>query len=321
MEMLRSISPQTVRSHPYGADRRVEETYASATGQPVDRFTAGQGTSEFIWHMSRVLRDAVVGLPLPAYTEYLRAFPWARRFGSGASTHHTEILDDAMSASKAVIISNPHNPTGQLLPRDELIEVASRHPASTLIVDESYIDFLASPNDASLIGADLENIAVLRSPSKFYGLAGLRSGVLWSLSSMSTVIRQNRMNWPVSAIAADALACALDDKEWAIQTRSQLNRDSKWLVHQLKREGLNPVQGHMHFRLLTGSQDMITKLVEITTQYNIRIRELLPAHGVGTPAVRLSAPMHTKRGTLSRALTAFRNAHPVDAISFTEESI
>jgi histidinol-phosphate/aromatic aminotransferase/cobyric acid decarboxylase-like protein len=308
MKMLRNISPRNVRSHPYGADHRVEELYASTTGQPKNRFTAGQGTSEFIWHLSRTLQEGAVGLPLPAYTEYLRAFPNARRYGSGASSHPIEILDNAMSVNRAVIISNPHNPTGQILPRDDLIEVASRHPASTLIVDESYIDFLAKPSDVTLIGVDLENAAVLRSPSKFYGLAGLRSGVLWSPSNISAIVRENRMNWPVSAVAADALACALGDEKWTNLARTQLAEDSKWLVHELEQSELNIVQGHMHFRLLTGSQRMITKLVEITTQFNVRVRELQPAHGVGLPAVRISAPTRTERGTLSRALAAFMGA-------------
>jgi|ERR1700678_703 histidinol-phosphate/aromatic aminotransferase/cobyric acid decarboxylase-like protein len=304
MEMLRTISPRVVRSHPYGADRRVEETYASTTSQPTHTFTAGQGTSEFIWHLSRVLQDDVVCLPLPAYTEYLHAFPNARRISSGASTHQIETLDDAMTVGRAVIISNPHNPTGQILSRDNLIGVASGHPTSTLVVDESYIDFLANPNDVTLIGAELENIVVLRSPSKFYGLAGLRSGVLWSLSGIHTVIRKSRMNWPVSAIAADALACAVNDEDWAFQTRIQLDENTRWLVQELQRNGFSPVEGNMHFRLLTGSQRLITTLIDITEQYNVRIRELLPAHGVGAPAVRVSSPIHTERGILSRALTA-----------------
>ncbi len=90
------------------------------TGQPADEFAAGRGTSDLIWSLARHLDGKTTGLPMPAYTEFRRAFPQARPFGGGASTHPASVLDEAMQACDAVIVSNPHNPTGQVIERADL---------------------------------------------------------------------------------------------------------------------------------------------------------------------------------------------------------
>jgi histidinol-phosphate/aromatic aminotransferase/cobyric acid decarboxylase-like protein len=57
--------------------------------------------------------------------------------------------------------------------------VAAEHSRSTLVVDESYINFTPDPIGMSVIGCDQPNIVVLRSTSKFYGIAAVRAGVAW----------------------------------------------------------------------------------------------------------------------------------------------
>ena len=128
MEALRSLPPEAIRAHPYQAAGDVEAAYAAYLGQPAGQLVAGRGTSDLIWTLARHLDGKTTGLPLPAYTEFRQAFPRARTFGGGPSTHPLEILDTAMRACDAVIISNPHNPTGQLLHPGDLAGIARRHP-------------------------------------------------------------------------------------------------------------------------------------------------------------------------------------------------
>ena len=156
-----------------------------------------------------------------------------------------------MQACDTVIMSNPHNPTGQVIPRADLNEIAARHPGSLLVADESYIDFLADPAPVTLIGCGLPNVIVLRSPSKFFGLAGARSGVAWSAHPLPASLRSDRTSWPVSAFAAPALTTALADTPgrpapgncWPTTPRGS---------PALSGCGLEITPGALHFRLLTG---------------------------------------------------------------------
>ena len=102
-------------------------------------------------------------------------------------------------------------------------------PRRLLVVDESYIDFLADPAPITLIGCGLGNVIVLRSPSKFFGLAGVRSGAAWSLHPLPASGGRSRTSWPVSAFAATALQTALADSSWAASTRQLLAGDAAWL--------------------------------------------------------------------------------------------
>ena len=67
-----------------GRRRTSRRPTRSYTGQPAGEFAAGRGTSDLIWSLARHLDGKTTGLPLPAYTEFRRAFPQARPFGGGA---------------------------------------------------------------------------------------------------------------------------------------------------------------------------------------------------------------------------------------------
>jgi histidinol-phosphate/aromatic aminotransferase/cobyric acid decarboxylase-like protein len=302
METLRSLPPDAIRTHPYQAAGDVEASYAAYLGQPAGQLVAGRGTSDLIWTLARHLDGKTTGLPLPAYTEFRQAFPLARTFRGGPSTHPLDVLDTAMQACDAVIISNPHNPTGQVLQRGDLADIARRHPACILVADESYMDFLPGHAAMTLTGCDLGNVIVLRSPSKFFGLAGARSGVAWSQYPPRARWRDQRTSWPVSAFAATALKTALADTSWAVTARQSLAGDVRWLERAIAGSGLRITPGRLHFRLLTGSAADVTRFAASLESRGIAVRVLEEAYGAGTPAVRITSPRRQDRHKLAAAL-------------------
>jgi histidinol-phosphate/aromatic aminotransferase/cobyric acid decarboxylase-like protein len=303
LEALRNMPEDAVRMHPYAAAGDVESAYAQYTGQPAAEFVAGRGTSDLIWSLAWHLGGKTVGLPLPSYTEFRQAFPQAQPFGGGPTTHTIDVLDDAMTACDVIIMSNPHNPTGQVIHQDDLAGVARRHPGSVLVVDESYIDFLAGHAAITLVGCGLGNVIVLRSPSKFFGLAGVRSGVAWSLHPLREQWRRKRTNWPVSAFAATALQAALAESSWAATARQTLARDVAWLETALAAPGLDITPGLLHFRLLTGSPTDVIQFADSLESSGIAVRVLEDAYGVGKPAVRIASPHNQHKWRLAAALT------------------
>ena len=79
----------------------------SISASPPPSSPRAAGASDLIWLQARQLDGKTAGLPLPGYTEFRRAFPRARPFGGGPSTHPAEVLDEAMRACDVVIVSNP----------------------------------------------------------------------------------------------------------------------------------------------------------------------------------------------------------------------
>ena len=303
MAALRNLPESLVRLHPYEAASQVEQAYARYFSQPVDEFVSGRGASDLIWWLSQSFGDASIGLPMPTYTEFLRAFPQARALGGGPSTHTLEVIEDAMRTNDVVVLSNPHNPTGQVIRRDGLAGIARQYHLATLVVDESYIDFLPDGSDVTLIGCDLDNVVVLRSPSKFFGLAGLRSGAAWLRSAaLRMQLRTRRGTWPVSALAAEALTCALGERSWIADVRRLLADDAGWLDESLAHAALDIAPGLLHFRLATGPAHEVAAFAGSLESSGILVRVLDGAHGVGRPAVRISAPARPDRPVLAAAL-------------------
>src|SRR5215213_6926710 len=137
---LHSMAGNDIVVHPYAARDELRALYAWTLGLDERDLLAGRGTSEFIWGLARNVDHATVAVPLPGYTDYLKAFPGRGFTMAGEQVPSLEQLDAALDVARFVIVSNPHNPTGALLPAAGILEVAGRHPRATLVVDESYVD-------------------------------------------------------------------------------------------------------------------------------------------------------------------------------------
>ena len=306
-ELLRDgVDPRDLQIHPYGAAERMEAAYARHLGVPASQLVAGRGTTEFIWALSRELPHAAVAVPLPGYTDYLKAFP-GRGF-AGEQVPTVEHIEAALASASLVILSNPHNPSGVTLDPAELIEVARRHPDAILVVDESYVDFVPDPAAASVVGADVANIVVLRSPSKFWGIAATRVGVAWCADRQRLCsLLGRRETWPISGLDVAVAEAAMTSVEWAERCRLDLARDAAWLADAL-RELPGTLVEHdvaVHYRcLITEHAD---ELAARMACHGVGVRVLGRAHGVDPGALRVLAPLPHQRELAARAVAAARD--------------
>jgi histidinol-phosphate aminotransferase len=117
------------------------------------------------------------------------------------------VLDRCTAAVKLVFLCSPNNPSGNLLDEEAILRIARRLLGRALVVvDEAYIEFSGRPSLARLV-PELPNLAVLRTLSKAYGLAGARCG---SLIADPNVIALLRKIIPPYAIPQLTLEAVLD---------------------------------------------------------------------------------------------------------------
>ncbi|MFB6130797.1 MAG: histidinol-phosphate transaminase [Salinigranum sp.] len=124
-----------------------------------------------------------------------------------------ETVLDAYEGERIVYLTTPHNPTGSEFDRADVVELAERVDDRTLlVVDEAYLEFSGSPSAIGLLG-EFDNVAVTRTFSKAYGLAGLRIG--WAAVPESWADAYARVNTPfaTSEVALRAALAALDDED------------------------------------------------------------------------------------------------------------
>ncbi|MCW2778883.1 MAG: pat [Frankiales bacterium] len=126
---------------------------------------------------------------------------------------------DAMAAAvtdrtRLVLLCTPNNPTGPALQEADVVAFLERVPRDVLVVlDEAYAEFVTEPGavDGTRLLADHPNLAVLRSFSKAYGLAGLRVGFCLTASpEVGAALRQVQVPFAVSLPAQVAALASLD---------------------------------------------------------------------------------------------------------------
>lgn len=218
-------------------------------GVPVECITLGNGSNEILSLLTGTFLAAGVEA---VYSQFCFAiFPllvqasgaqgrFARAYSSRESMPFGHrpggLLEQVTSRTRLVYIANPNNPTGTWVGEAPLLDFLEALPRTTLaVVDEAYFEYSREWGcpDASLWLPRLPNLVVVRTFSKAYGLAGLRTG--YCLSHPEVAERLNRVRQPfnVSSIAQAAALAALDDVEHLERT-VRLNRDGQ---RQL-REGL-----------------------------------------------------------------------------------
>ncbi len=127
--------------------------------------------------------------------------------------HDLDVMADAVTGrTRLVLVCTPNNPTGPAVRRGELERFLDRVPRDTLVViDEAYREFVRDPEVPD--GLDLyrqrPNVAVLRTFSKAYGLAGLRVGYAVAHDPVADALRKTAVPFGVSGLAQEAAVASL----------------------------------------------------------------------------------------------------------------
>ncbi|MFP1626065.1 histidinol-phosphate transaminase [Streptomyces sp. 5K101] len=132
---------------------------------------------------------------------------------TAGEVHDLDAMADAITdRTRLIFVCNPNNPTGTVVRRAELERFLDRVPSDVLVVlDEAYREFIrdADVPDGIEIYRDRPNVAVLRTFSKAYGLAGLRVGFAIAHEPVAAALRKTAVPFGVSQLAQDAAVASL----------------------------------------------------------------------------------------------------------------
>ncbi|SDQ88913.1 histidinol-phosphate transaminase [Quadrisphaera sp. DSM 44207] len=136
--------------------------------------------------------------------------------GAGGRHDLRAMADAVTERTRLVIVCSPNNPTGPAVGADELEELLDRVPDDVLVLlDEAYAEFVRDPAAADGLRAyrHRPNLAVLRTFSKAYGLAGLRVGYAVAHPPVAEALRKTAVPFGVSSIASLAAVASLAVRE------------------------------------------------------------------------------------------------------------
>lgn len=161
-------------------------------------------------------------LPRIGYSEHMRA--WQKQSMDMDFYTHEPSLEQLTQCDVCVLI-NPNNPSTHLVPQDVLLNMAAQlnKHSGILIVDEAFMD---SQPQHSVIQNRADNVIVLRSLGKFFGLAGLRMGSVMASTQVLTLLQSHLPPWALSHPARFIAQHALSHTSWIYETRQWLAQQS-----------------------------------------------------------------------------------------------
>jgi threonine-phosphate decarboxylase len=289
---------------------RLRNYLAKYTGIPEDQIVVGNGATEIIYNFSKAfLMGCKVLLPVPTFGEYESA---AKLHGASVYFFKTMNLNldfskliDIIPKSDCVFICNPNNPTGSLAKRKNLLKIIeSAYEKSILIfVDECFIE-LASNTRESVVShlREFDNLFVLRSLTKSFGLAGLRIGYGLGSRKMITILQKIKIPWNVSGLAQNVAAKAISSKSYLDKTRKMILRERKFLKESLSKiKGFTCYDSDVNFLLIRS--DVNSKyLQKKLLKKNILIRDCSTFRGLNNKFIRVAVRTRKENLKLVQAL-------------------
>ncbi|MEU6937324.1 histidinol-phosphate transaminase [Streptomyces rubiginosohelvolus] len=165
--------------------------------------------------------------------------------------HDLDAMAEAITdRTRLIFVCNPNNPTGTVVRRAELERFLDRVPSDVLVVlDEAYKEFIrdADVPDGIEIYRDRPNVAVLRTFSKAYGLAGLRVGFAVAHEPVAAALRKTAVPFGVSQLAQDAAVASLRAEDELLGRVGSLVAERARVSAELARQGWTVPESHANF--------------------------------------------------------------------------
>jgi len=247
----------------------------------------GNGSIELIYMITELLSKPFKAvIPVPSFSEYEKA---ALRLGGeiqfvklpqNFTLEMEKIKASVTTDTKIMCICNPHSPSGTLYSKEEVIELVEFCQKKNIIfsIDENYIEFAEAGEENTVAGMvkEYENLFVIRSVTKFYGMAGLRFGYAVAAEPLIEKLETVRQPWSINALASIATLAAFGDTEFIENTKQTIKKERANLSKKLGEiEGLQVYPSTTNFLLVKIKNRKInsTKLKELLAKEHILIRD------------------------------------------------
>jgi len=324
---LQSISEHLslVKHYPDPHHEWLVETLSHYVGVEPNNIIVGSGSTELIYLFTEVFVESgcEAVIPVPTFGEYkiatmkvggrplfLRCDP-ANNFQLDF-----EKLETAISRKTRIIFfCNPNSPTGKLYEKDDVLRVVRLGAEKDVLVliDEGYVDFVDDEKRYSMAEyvTRHDNLFVLRSLTKFFGLAGLRIGFGIASPDIVRALKKAKMPWSVNSLAMFAAMEAVNDDDFIKKSRLLISRSRRSMKKMLQRVPwlrVYPSETNFFLVRITEGDLTSTQLKEGLARKGLLIRDCSNFDGLDDRFFRVSVNKPEQNEKLVKHLESFVNS-------------
>ena len=317
LRTIRSAFKQIVH-YPDPDCRQLRKELAQRCGVDPDMILVGNGSTELIHLLPRALAIKSALIIGPTFEEYARAL---METGSSVQYVHArreerfrpplkEVLRE-LSAKRtrfdAVFLCNPNNPTGQVMNRLALCDLAEvvERQQGWLIIDEAFIDYCQEQSVVSIL-REYPRMVVLHSLTKFYAMPGLRIGYLLGASKVVDQLKDRQPPWSVNSLAQEVSCAVLQDEVYARESRAFMKHERARFVRGLRSlSGLRVYSSAANFVLIELPAAICAgEVTERLAFERLLVRDCSTLPGLTTQMIRVAIRTATENRRLLSALGA-----------------
>jgi len=215
-ELAAAVRELPLHRYPDGNMRRLLRELAATAMHPLEGVWAANGSNEILTQLLQAYggpgRRAVVFEPTYLLHRRLCMLTYTEveelRLDGGFELADAQVGAAIAAAPDIVFVCSPNNPTGNAQPLSSIVAIAQGLPDSLVIVDEAYGEFAPAGSAQALIAGN-PNIAITRTFSKAFALAGARLGYALAAPSVIEDLRRVRLPYHLSALTQTAGLVAL----------------------------------------------------------------------------------------------------------------
>ena len=280
------------------------------TGLPKSNLIVGNGAIEIIYNFcSTFLSKKHVLIPIPTFGEYEVAAKLAdckiTFFKTMNLAKNLDFFIYRIPKNGCIFICNPNNPTGTILSKKQLIKIISnaKQKSCLVFVDECFIELIPQSNQSVLnLVKKYDNLFVLRSLTKSFGLAGIRIGYAGSSKEIMNILRKIQIPWSVNALAQEAGIIAIKNKLHLIKSKAIIKKELDFLKNKIDDiQGFECYDTFANFILIKTKQDS-TKIQKKLLKHKILIRDCKSFRGLDNHYIRVAVKSHKDNLKLVQAL-------------------
>jgi histidinol-phosphate aminotransferase len=192
------------------------------------------------------------------------------------------MVDAIDEDTRIVTVCNPNNPTGKTVDGDELARFVEKVPKDVLIcLDEAYIHFVDDPGYPSTVplAKQHENVLVVRTFSKAYGLGGARVGYgIGNPELLKKLARFGLGDLNKNTLSIAAALGALEDPEHVIRSVELVREGKAYLYAELEKMGYDPIRTQTIFVTVEVGPDVET-FIELLGEQKVLVRQAFDMDG------------------------------------------
>jgi threonine-phosphate decarboxylase len=216
-----------VQNYPDPECKELKNGLSRYLGIDPEWISIGNGAIEIIyWFVQTAITGGRAIIPVPTFCEYELA-----SHKSGAEVTYVplrnleidadEVIEKAIGAD-AVFLCNPNNPTGILATKQIMKIIENVDRSTKILLDECFIELADNPEANTMVEqiSEFDNLVILRSLTKSFGLAGLRVGYSVCNPTLAKRLSANKISWNVNGLAQVAGVAALLERGYLSKARA-----------------------------------------------------------------------------------------------------